>query len=69
VSGTSLESLASRAPFPVEIGGVPPGRLDPRVEVAVYYLAVESPPGAGTTIRARLPLRDAETYRLAGGDD
>jgi len=126
--GPALESLASRAPFPVEISGVPPGRLDPRVEVAVYYLAsesltnaakhaaptavsitlaaaadalevevaddgrggaelaggtgirgladrvealggrlaVESPPGVGTTIRARLPLRGAESRRPSG---
>jgi PAS domain S-box-containing protein len=115
----ALEALAGRAPFPVEIAGVPAGRLDDRVEAAVYYLvsesltnaakhadataatvrlvaagdslevtvaddgtggadlaggtgirgladrvealggrlAVESPPGGGTTVRARVPLR------------
>jgi PAS domain S-box-containing protein len=115
----ALEALAARAPFPVEIAGVPDERLDDRVEAAVYYLvsesltnaakhaapaavtvtlrtddealevtvaddglggadlaagtgirgladrveslggrlAVESPPGVGTTVCARLPLR------------
>jgi PAS domain S-box-containing protein len=115
----ALEALAARAPFPVELAGVPGERLDERLEAAVYYLVsesltnaakhaaasavtvtlrptdetvevtvaddgrggadlaagtgirgladrveslggrldVESPPGAGTTICARLPLR------------
>jgi signal transduction histidine kinase len=114
----ALEALAARAPFPVELSGVPEERLDERVEAAVYYLVsesltnaakhaaattvavalrteqdalevtvaddgrggadlgggtgirgladrveslggrlgVDSPPGAGTTVRARLPL-------------
>ncbi len=38
----ALQSLANRAPFPVEIVGVPPLRLDEGVEAAVYYLVAES---------------------------
>ena len=38
----ALHSLASRAPFPVEIVGVPPARLAEGVEAAVYYVVAES---------------------------
>ena len=38
----ALESLADRAPFPVEIEGVPPERLDEALEAALYYVAAES---------------------------
>ena len=38
----ALQSLANRAPFPVEIAGVPPLRLDEGVEAAVYYVVAES---------------------------
>jgi signal transduction histidine kinase len=38
----ALHSLAKRAPFPVEIVGVPPLRLDEGVEAAVYYVVAES---------------------------
>ncbi len=38
----ALQSLANRAPFPVEIAGIPPLRLDDGVEAAVYYLVAES---------------------------
>jgi len=38
----ALQSLANRAPFPVEIAGVPPLRLDSGVEAAVYYVVAES---------------------------
>jgi signal transduction histidine kinase len=38
----ALQSLANRAPFPVEIDGVPPLRLDEGVEAAVYYFVAES---------------------------
>jgi signal transduction histidine kinase len=38
----ALHSLTSRAPFPVEIAGVPPLRLDSGVEAAVYYVVAES---------------------------
>src|SRR5256714_2657099 len=38
----ALQSLANRAPFPVEIVGVPALRLDEGVEAAVYYVVAES---------------------------
>jgi len=38
----ALQSLANRAPFPVEITGVPPLRLPDAVEAAVYYVVAES---------------------------
>src|SRR5207249_10639242 len=38
----ALQSLANRAPFPVEIVGVPAPRLDEGVEAAVYYMVAES---------------------------
>jgi signal transduction histidine kinase len=37
-----LQSLANRAPFPVDIAGVPPLRLAEAVEAAVYYVVAES---------------------------
>jgi signal transduction histidine kinase len=38
----ALQSLANRAPFPVEIAGVPALRLPEAVEAAVYYVVAES---------------------------
>ena len=38
----ALQSLANRAPFPVEITGVPALRLPEAVEAAVYYVVAES---------------------------
>jgi signal transduction histidine kinase len=38
----ALRSLANRAPFLVEVVGVPPQRLDEGVEAAVYYVVAES---------------------------
>jgi signal transduction histidine kinase len=38
----ALQSLSARAPFPVEITGVPPGRLDETIEAAIYYVVAES---------------------------
>ena len=38
----ALQSLANRAPFPVEIVGVPQRRLAEAVEAAVYYVVAES---------------------------
>ena len=38
----ALQSLANRAPFPVEIAGVPSLRLTEAVEAAVYYVVAES---------------------------
>ena len=38
----ALETLADRAPFPVEISGVPAVRFDEAVEAAFYYVVAES---------------------------
>lgn len=38
----ALQSLASRAPFPVKIVGVPSLRLTEAIEAAVYYVVAES---------------------------
>jgi len=38
----ALDSLATRAPFPVEISGVPRDRFDEALEAAIYYVAAES---------------------------
>ena len=38
----ALRSLANRAPFPVDVVGAPPPRLDEGLEAAVYYLVAES---------------------------
>jgi PAS domain S-box-containing protein len=38
----ALRSLAGRAPVPVEITGIPPGRLPEAVEVAAYYIVAEA---------------------------
>ncbi len=38
----ALQSLANRAPFPVELTGIPPSRLPEAIEVAVYYVVAES---------------------------
>jgi PAS domain S-box-containing protein len=38
----ALETIAGRAPLPVEIAGVPDGRLPEPVEAAAYYLVAEA---------------------------
>ena len=63
--GPALQSLANRAPFPVEIIGVPPQRLDEGVEAAVYYLVAESLTNAAkhaeaSEARVEIEATDAE---------
>src|SRR5436190_22115955 len=48
----ALQSLANRAPFPVEIAGVPSLRLTAAVEAAVYYVVAESLTNAAKHARA-----------------
>jgi signal transduction histidine kinase len=38
----ALESIATRAPFRVEINGVPPERLPAVIEAAIYYVVAET---------------------------
>jgi signal transduction histidine kinase len=40
--GPALEVLASRAPVPVEVTGVPEHRLPPAVEATVYFITAEA---------------------------
>jgi signal transduction histidine kinase len=40
--GTALETLASRAPVPVELAELPDGRLPEAVELAAYYVVAEA---------------------------
>ena len=40
--GPALETLASRAPVPVEIAGAPPGSLPPAAATAVYFVVSEA---------------------------
>jgi signal transduction histidine kinase len=61
----ALQSLANRAPFPVEIVGVPPVRLDEGVEAAVYYVVAESLTNAvkyanASEVRVEFSITDEE---------
>ena len=40
--GAALDALASRAPVPVQVSGVPDARLLPAVEAAAYYVTAEA---------------------------
>jgi signal transduction histidine kinase len=40
--GVALEALASRAPVPVEVTGVPEQRLPPAIEAAAYFVTAEA---------------------------
>ena len=60
----AVEMLAGRSPVPVEIAEVPEARLPEGVAAAACYLiaealggslAISSPAGAGTTLRAEIP--------------
>jgi signal transduction histidine kinase len=39
---TALETLANRAPVPVEVGDLPDGRLPEAVELAAYFVVAEA---------------------------
>jgi signal transduction histidine kinase len=40
--GTALQTLANRAPVPVELGELPDGRLPEAVELAAYFVVAEA---------------------------
>jgi signal transduction histidine kinase len=40
--GPAIDALAARAPVPVQVTGVPEGRLRPAVEAAAYYVTAEA---------------------------
>jgi signal transduction histidine kinase len=71
--GLALEALASRAPVPVELDGVPPERLDPAVEAAAYFVTAEALTNVAKYARAseavvRLSVADG-SLRLEVCDD
>ena len=51
--GAALEALASRAPLPVEVSGVPDEKLGPAVESAAYYVTAEALTNIAKHARAR----------------
>jgi signal transduction histidine kinase len=48
----ALQAIANRAPFPVEITGIPTVRPNPAIEAAVYYVVAESLTNAAKHSRA-----------------
>jgi signal transduction histidine kinase len=57
----ALQSLASRAPFPVGITGVPRLRLDEGLEAAIYYVVAESLTNAAKHANATEALVEIST--------
>jgi signal transduction histidine kinase len=71
--GTALEALATRAPLPVNISGVPAGRLPSAVESTAYYVTAEALTNVAKHAQAgeafvHLSLED-DRLRLQIGDD
>jgi len=69
----ALQSLASRAPFPVTIAGVPSQRLGEGIEAAVYYVVAESLTNAAkhadaSEARVELARTDEEVVVTIGDD-
>jgi signal transduction histidine kinase len=51
--GPALETLAARAPFPVEVDAIPSDRLPEQVEAAIYFIVSEALANAAKHARAR----------------
>jgi len=71
--GAALDALATRAPVPVTVSGVPPDRLAPAVEAAAYYVTAEALTNVAKYAQASevfvcLALQD-ETLRVEVRDD
>jgi signal transduction histidine kinase len=71
--GAALEALATRAPVPVTVSGVPDERLPPAVESAAYYVTAEALTNVAkyaqaTEASVTLTL-EADTLRLEVRDD
>ena len=69
-SSVAVESLAARAPLPVQLTLQVPGRLPERVEVAAYYVVSESltnvakhAQATAATVVARAAARDCSSSR------
>jgi signal transduction histidine kinase len=71
--GAALEALASRAPVPVEIAGVPEQRLRPALEAAVYFSTAEALTNVAKYSKASAAFVhiavDGDKLRLQIGDD
>jgi signal transduction histidine kinase len=71
--GAALEALASRAPIPVEVSGVPEEPLAPAIEAAAYFVTAEALTNVAkyahaSTASVRLSLDDG-CLRLCVEDD
>ena len=71
--GPALEALASRAPVPVDVSGVPDGQLDHEVEACPYYVTAEALTNVAKYARAssasvELSLED-DRLRVRVSDD
>ena len=69
----ALDALASRAPVPVQVSGVPSEPLEPAIETAAYYVTAEALTNVAKHARARgawvdLALED-DCLRLRVRDD
>ena len=64
--GAALEALATRAPVPVELDGVPTERLPPPVEAAAYYVVAESLTNVGQIRRGQLRARQRDAAQRVG---
>ena len=71
--GVALESLATRAPLPVEVRGVPAFRLPSAVESTAYFVTAEALTNVAKYARAgrafvHLSLQDARLHLQVGDD-
>jgi signal transduction histidine kinase len=71
--GAALEALATRAPLPVEIRGVPAFRLPSAVESTAYFVTAEALTNVAKYARAaqafvHLSLQDARLHLQVGDD-
>jgi len=71
--GAALDALASRAPVPVQVSGVPDARLLPAVEAAAYYVTAEALTNVAKYAQATeatvVLTLDAERLRVEVRDD
>jgi signal transduction histidine kinase len=71
--GAALESLASRAPLPVQIAGAPPDELPPTVTTAIYFVVSEALTNVAKYARANSATvavrRAADTVVVEVSDD
>jgi signal transduction histidine kinase len=71
--GAALESLASRAPLPVQIAGAPPDELPPTVTTAIYFVVSEALTNVAKYARASSATvavrRAADTVVVEVSDD